>query len=184
MDMTKIFKAAERRFEENPSRKDGFSLMTDAAIMAGMAAVRGTETGATDVLGRGSLNFDVRRLPPGELSSLYHFHRHAEELFMIIEGAATLRTPDGLQILQTGDIAFFGTGADGAHQLYNHAAVPCVYLDVRTFPGADIAEYPDSGRLLVVPTMERFDKAASTGYFDGEPPAAEIRKIFERAENK
>jgi uncharacterized cupin superfamily protein len=103
---------------------------------------------------------------------------------MIIEGAATLRTPDGLHILQKGDIAFFGTGADGAHQLYNHADTPCVYLDVRTFSGVDIAEYPDSGHLLIVPTMERFEKAQSTGYFDGEPPAAELRKFFERAENK
>jgi uncharacterized cupin superfamily protein len=80
--------------------------------------------------------------------------------------------------LREGDIAFFETGAAGAHQLYNHTAEPCVYLDVRTFAGADIAEYPDSGRLLIVPTMERFDKAASTGYFEGEPPVDEIRKIF------
>jgi uncharacterized cupin superfamily protein len=209
--MTKIFRADERRFEANPGRKDGFSLMTDATITNGMTAARGTETGggsagnargaetsastagnaggatgastarnasAPDVLGRGSLNFDIRQLPPGEFSSLYHFHRHAEELFMITEGTATLRTPDGLHVLKAGDIAFFGTGAEGAHQLYNHSGEPCVYLDIRTFPGADIAEYPDSGRLLVVPTMERFDKAAGTGYFEGEPSAAELRKIF------
>jgi uncharacterized cupin superfamily protein len=196
--MTRIFKAADRRFEVNQGRKDGFGLMTDAAITSGMAAARGTETAgsaagggagtagnvrgavAADVLGRGSLNFDVRRLPPGELSSLYHFHRHAEEMFMIMEGEATLRTPDGLQILETGDIAFFETGAAGAHQLYNHTDTPCVYLDVRTFVGADIAEYPDSGRLLVVPTMERFDKASSAGYFEGEPSAARLREIFTR----
>ena len=97
---------------------------------------------------------------------------------MVVSGEATLRTPDGLHTLQAGDIAFFGTGAQGAHQLYNHATEPCVYLDVRTFAGCDIAEYPDSDRLLVVPTMERFDKAASTGYFDGEPDAAALRKKF------
>jgi uncharacterized cupin superfamily protein len=187
--MVKIFKVEERRFEANPGRKDGFGLMTDAAIVEGMAAARGgnangraTDGGAhvADVLGRGSLNFDIRRLDPGELSSLYHFHRHAEELFMIVEGEATLRTPEGLQILKKGDIAFFGTGKGGAHQLFNHSAAPCVYLDVRTFPGADIAEYPDSGRLLVVPTMERFDKSQSTGYFEGELTAAETRKKFEK----
>jgi uncharacterized cupin superfamily protein len=187
--MAKIFKAAERRFEQGPGRKEGFRLASDAAITAGMAAARDTETGGApsgtctgpqDVLGRGSLNFDVRRLPPGELSSLYHVHRHAEELFMITEGEATLRTPDGLHVLEAGDIAFFGTGAEGAHQLYNHSDEPCVYLDVRTFTGADIAEYPDSGRLLVVPTMERFDKSQSTGYFEGEPSAARLRKKFKQ----
>ncbi len=173
--MAKIFKASERRFEENPGRKDGFRLMSDAAIVAGMAA---GGTGA-QTLGAGSLNFDVRRLDPGEISSLYHFHRHAEELFMIVSGSATLRTPDGMHVLGPGDIAFFGTGTEGAHQLYNHSDEPCVYLDVRTFFGCDIAEYPDSGRLLVVPTMERFDKSASTGYFDSEPDADTLRKKFE-----
>jgi uncharacterized cupin superfamily protein len=174
--MAKIFRASDRRFEENPGRVDGFRLASDAAMVSGMAAVRGTEA---QTLGAGSLNFDVRRLDPGELSSLYHFHRHAEEIFMIVSGAATLRAPDGMHSLQAGDIAFFGTGAGGAHQLYNHSDEPCVYLDVRTFSGCDVAEYPDSGRLLVVPTMERFEKAASTGYFDGEPDAGALRKIFE-----
>ncbi len=184
--MTKIFKAAERRFEENPGRKEGFRLASDAAIVAGMAAAHsgnaagGAETGGAEekTLGTGSLNFDIRQLDPGEISSLYHFHRHAEELFMVTEGEATLRTPGGLQILKKGDIAFFGTGAEGAHQMYNHSDKPCIYLDVRTFLGCDIAEYPDSGRLLVVPTMERFDKTASTGYFDGEPHADALRKLF------
>lgn len=175
--MVKIFRAAQRRFEENPGRKDGFRLVSDARIIEEMAAASNDANAKS--LGAGSLNFDVRRLDPGEISSLYHFHRHAEELFMITSGEVTLRIPDGLQVLQTGDIAFFGTGAEGAHQLYNHSDKPCIYLDVRTFLGCDVAEYPDSGRLLVVPTMERFEKATSTGYFDGEPDAATIRKMFE-----
>ncbi len=176
--MAKIFKAADRRFEENPGRVDGFRLYSDSAIIRGMDAFRAIQSAVGVPTGAGSLNFDIRRLDPGEISSLYHFHRHAEELFMIVSGTATLRTPDGIQILEPGDIAFFGTGADGAHQLYNHSEGPCVYLDVRTFAGCDIAEYPDSGRLIIIPTMERFDKAATTGYFDGEPSAATIREFF------
>jgi uncharacterized cupin superfamily protein len=173
--MTKIFRAADRRFEERQGCVDGFRLASDAAITAGMATANGSPT-----LGAGSLNFDVRQLPPGELSSLYHFHRHAEELFMIVAGTATLRTPDGLHILQAGDIAFFETGAGGAHQLFNHSDAPCIYLDVRTFPGADIAEYPDSDRLLIVPSMECFNNSAATGYFEGEPPLSTIHKIFKQ----
>jgi uncharacterized cupin superfamily protein len=175
--MAKIFKASDRRFEEYPGRRDGFRLASDAAIAVGMTSAR---ENPANTLGAESLNFDMRRLDPGELSSLYHFHRHAEELFMVVSGEATLRTPGGLSVLQAGDIAFFETGASGAHQLYNHSGEPCIYLDVRTFAGADIAEYPDSGRLLVIPTMEKFDKAAGTGYFDGEPAAATLREIFNR----
>ncbi|MDR1671096.1 MAG: cupin domain-containing protein [Alistipes sp.] len=193
--MAKIFRQTARRFEENHGRRDGFKVMSDAAIMSAMGARSANPGGeaelnrgshgdsknrATDVLGRGSLNFDMRRLDPGQLSSLYHFHRHAEEMFMIVSGEATLRTPDGMSVLHPGDIAFFETGADGAHQLFNHGNEPCVYLDVRTFPGADIAEYPDSGRLLIVPTMERFDKATSSDYFEGEPSAAALREIFKQ----
>ena len=177
--MAKIFKATDRQFEENPGRKDGFRLVSDFALIRGMDALRVARSAAgvpAGTLGAGSLNFDVRRLDPGELSSLYHFHRHAEELFMIVSGTATLRTPDGMYILTPGDIAFFGTGEESAHQMYNHSDEPCVYLDVRTFLGCDIAEYPDSVRLLVVPTMERFDKASSTGYFDSEPDADTFRK--------
>jgi uncharacterized cupin superfamily protein len=178
--MIKIFKETDRRFEENAGRVDGFRLMSDFAIIRGMETFRTAQSAVGVPTGAGSLNFDMRRLDAGEISSLYHFHRHAEELFMIVEGEATLRTPEGLQILRKGDIAFFGTGTAGAHQLYNHSPEPCIYLDVRTFLGVDIAEYPDSGRLLVVPTMERFDKSASTGYFDGEPTADEARKKFEQ----
>jgi uncharacterized cupin superfamily protein len=173
--MTTIFKATRRQFEPNPGRAEGFCLASDASIMAGMAAMR-AEAGSR--LGAGSLNFDMRRLDPGELSSLYHFHRHAEELFMIVSGSATLRTPNGFQTLSAGDIAFFESGAGGAHQLYNHGNEPCVYLDVRTFAGADIAEYPDSGRMLIVPTMEIFPREASVGYFEGAPAAATIREFF------
>jgi hypothetical protein len=56
-------------------------------------------------------------------------------------------------------------------------------LDVRTFAGCDIVEYPDSNKLMVVPSMERFDKAQSTGYFEGEPDAAELRQIWETEPN-
>ena len=176
--MAKIFKATDRRFEENPGRKDGFRLVSDFALIRGMDALRVAQSAVGVPAGSGSLNFDIRRLDPGELSSLYHFHRHAEELFMIVSGTATLRTPDGMHILTPGDIAFFGTGEESAHQMYNHSDEPCVYLDVRTFLGCDIVEYPDSNRLLVVPTMERFDKAADAEYFDGEPDADTLCEKF------
>jgi glyoxylate utilization-related uncharacterized protein len=53
------------------------------------------------------LHFDIKSLFPGKFSYPYHFHRNAEELFIILEGEATLRSPEGYQTISKGDIIFF-----------------------------------------------------------------------------
>jgi len=159
--MATIFKVEEREFQENPGRIDHFRLVSDFSIIN-----KGLKTQ--------NLNFDLRRLDPDQYSSLYHSHRNAEELFLVISGSVTLRTPDGLEIVNTGDLVFFEMGETGAHQLYNHTEEPCVYLDVRTFMGIDICDYPDSNRVLLAPSMERFRKEKATALFDGEENVQEI----------
>ena len=67
------------------------------------------------------LHFDIKSLFPGKFSYPYHFHRNAEELFIILEGEATLRSPENYQTISKGDIIFFEEGSSGAHQLYNHS---------------------------------------------------------------
>ena len=80
----------------------------------------------------------------------------------------TLRTPSGLEIVSNGDLVFFEMGDTGAHQFYNHTSEPCTYLDIRSFIGFDICDYPDSGKMLIAPTFEIFKKEDMTTYFDGE----------------
>jgi uncharacterized cupin superfamily protein len=80
----------------------------------------------------------------------------------------TLRTPNGLEIVTTGDIVFFEMGETGAHQFYNHTTEPCTYLDIRTFVGMDVCDYPDTGKILIAPSLEVFSKEAKSGYFEGE----------------
>jgi uncharacterized cupin superfamily protein len=87
---------------------------------------------------------------------------------MIISGSATLRTPNGLEIVSHGDLIFFEMGETGAHQLYNHTTETCVYLDIRTYIGFDVCEYPDTKKLLIAPTFEIFDKDSQVSYFHGE----------------
>lgn len=87
---------------------------------------------------------------------------------MIISGNATLRTPNGLEIVHSGDLVFFKKGETGAHQLFNHTTETCVYLDIRTYLGYDIAEYPDSDKILLAPSFEIFNKESQVSYFDGE----------------
>lgn len=87
---------------------------------------------------------------------------------MIVSGSATLRTPTGLEIVNAGDLIFFEIGETGAHQLYNHTTETCLYLDIRTFIGYDIAEYPDSNKIFLAPSYEIFNKGSKTTYFEGE----------------
>ena len=100
---------------------------------------------------------------------------------MIISGSATLRTPNGLEIVNSGDLIFFEKGKTGAHQLYNHTAEICIFLDIRTYIGYDIAEYPDSDKILLAPTFEIFNKDSQVNYFDGE---VNIKDKWKQIENE
>lgn len=114
------------------------------------------------------LQFDVRSLDPGKYSYPYHFHRNAEEIFVILSGKATLRTPDGFVEVSEGDIVFFEMGPTGAHQLYNHTQEPCRFLDIRTVMGLDVCEYPDSGKINILPYQEVYQSEDKVDYYKGE----------------
>jgi uncharacterized cupin superfamily protein len=153
--MATILKSDRREFEEDSNKTDNFGIFSDVSI-------------AKAGINPQNLKFDLRQLKPGRYWAAYHFHRHAEELFMIISGSATLRTPKGLEVVESGDLIFFEKGETGAHQLYNHTGEPCVYLDIRTFAGFDVCEYPDSDKINLLPMDEVFRKDSRVDYFDGE----------------
>lgn len=165
--MATILKSDQREFKEAPGKIDNFKIFTD---------ISGIKKGIKPQ----NLNFDFRQLDPNQYSAPYHFHRYAEELFMIVSGSATLRTPDGLEVVNNGDLMFFEMGETGAHQLYNHTEEPCVYLDIRTFVGYDVCEYPDSNKMFLAPSYEIFDRDAQLKYFDGEE---DIRNKWKQIEN-
>ncbi|MFN8254942.1 MAG: cupin domain-containing protein [Bacteroidales bacterium] len=166
--MATILKAEQRDFQETPGKIDNFKIFTDVSrINKGIKPE--------------NLNFDLRQLNPDQYSAPYHFHRYAEELFMIISGSAILRTPKGLEIVSTGDLIFFEKGESGAHQLYNHTSEVCIYLDIRTFIGYDVAGYPDSNKILLAPTMEVFKNDSQVNYFEGE---TNIKDKWKEIENK
>ena len=114
------------------------------------------------------LHFDIKSLFPGKFSYPYHFHRNAEELFIILEGEATLRSPEGYQTISKGDIIFFEEGPSGTHQLYNHSDDNLVYIDLRTKANIDVCEYPDSGKINILPAIDIFKKESKVSYYTGE----------------
>jgi uncharacterized cupin superfamily protein len=156
--MPKIFNAKEISFEKRESRIPEFLWHTSPRL--------------AELSNAKHLQFDIRSLDPGKFSFPYHFHRAAEELFVILSGEATLRSPEGFKRLSEGDVVFFEEGAKGAHQLYNHNDSPCVYLDVRTTIGIDICEYPDSGKVNILPNIQVFESSSSVDYYKGEEKVA------------
>ena len=153
--MATVLKSEQREFKEEANKIDNFRILSDISRLK-----KGIKPQY--------LNFDLRQLNPGQYSAPFHFHRYAEELFMIVSGAATLRTTTGLEIVSSGDLIFFEIGETGAHQLYNHTTETCVYLDIRTFIGYDVAEYPDSNKMFLAPSYEIFNKDSKVNYFEGE----------------
>lgn len=120
--------------------------------------------------------FDIRKLDPDKFSFPYHFHRNGEELILILSGSMTLRTEEGFTIMQEGEIVFFEVGESGAHQFYNHSDKPCTYFDLRTTTGIDVAEYPDSGKVNVLPFQMIFEKNSVKDYNHGEEHVREVWK--------
>lgn len=114
------------------------------------------------------MQFDIRSLDPDKFSYPYHFHRNSEEIFVILSGSATLRSVEGFRELSEGDIVFFEMGAEGAHQLYNHTKKPCRYLDIRTVVGLDVCDYPDSGKINVLPYREIYQNESKVDYYKDE----------------
>ena len=161
--MPTIFTIEDLKFKEDPLSVDNFKILTAHPRLSKVAESE-------------HLIFDIRLLNPDQFSFPYHFHRHAEELMMIISGSVTLRSPKGLQVLTQGDIIFFEMGESGVHQLYNHTEKPCRYLDIKTHLDNDVCEYPDSDKISVSHYGEIYEKSTRVDYFKGEE---NIKKIWE-----
>jgi uncharacterized cupin superfamily protein len=170
--MPTVFHTSELKFEDKKSQLPEFAWQTSPRL--------------AKLAGAQQLDFDIRSLDPDRFSFPYHFHRAAEELFLILSGEATLRAPDGFQKITAGDLIFFEQGDTGAHQLYNHGDAPCVYLDIRTTVGIDVCEYPDSGKISILPLLEVFERSSRVRYFQGEEnvkkkwPGEILRKPLEK----
>ena len=71
------------------------------------------------VVGATMLGATAYELPPDERSFPYHYEHGTEEWLLVVAGHPTLRTPEGEQELEAGDVVCFPEGPDGAHQVRN-----------------------------------------------------------------
>src|SRR6478735_11444018 len=107
-----------------------FSAKADGRIDVGDA------TGSTEML------MFIYDLPPGASSSPYHYE-YDEEWLLVVEGTVVVRTPDGEETLERGDLVRFPAGPAGAHKIMNRSDSPTrtlVFSDSR-LPAVSV--YPD-----------------------------------------
>ena len=69
--------------------------------------------------GGSTMGASVYELPPGQALCPYHYEYGEEEWLLVLEGAATVRTPAGEQVLKPWDVLCFPSGPEGAHKVSN-----------------------------------------------------------------
>ena len=123
------------------------------------------------------LGASLYELPPGKAAWPYHLQYANEEMLIVLAGAPTLRTNDGERELPPGEVVSFPTGRAGAHRVDNHSDEPARVLIVSTMKAPEVAEYPDSGKVLARSTLSPKDDAwlrkifraeSAVDYYDGE----------------
>jgi uncharacterized cupin superfamily protein len=115
-------------------------------------------------------------LEPGKRGCPYHLHHAQEEMFVILEGAGTLRVAGEHLPIKAGDVIFIPSGPEYPHQIINTSDAQLKYLSVSTKESPEIAEYPDSGKFLAYASdgqgthvEVRGRSGENLDYWDGEP---------------
>jgi len=98
-------------------------------------------------VGAAMLGATLYELPPGERSFPYHYEYGTEEWLLVVAGRATLRTPEGEEELEAGDVVCFPEGPEGAHQVRNGTEEPVRIVVFSTKQSPAVAVYPDSDKV-------------------------------------
>jgi uncharacterized cupin superfamily protein len=98
-------------------------------------------------IGAELLGGSMYELEAGDKLWPYHTHHANEEWVVVVRGTPTLRTHEGEQVLDEGDVVCFPRGKEGAHQLINRTDQPIRVLMLSTLVAPDIVEYLDTGKV-------------------------------------
>ncbi len=122
------------------------------------------------------LGASIDTVAPGKRSCPYHFHYAQEEMFVVLEGAGSLRVADEMLPIRAGDVIFIPAGPDYPHQIVNTSLEPLKYLSVSTRETPEVCLYPDSGKFASIVSVgdgRRFEAIQRTDsnldYWEGEP---------------
>jgi uncharacterized cupin superfamily protein len=138
---------------------------------------RNRERPLAEALGGQKLGGTIYLIEPDQRICPYHWHFGEEEWILVLEGAVSVRTPEGERALTRGDVLAFPTGPAGAHDVRCTGPEPARVLMVSTISDPEICVYPDSAKVGACAGFTRTDgartrilnrEAANLQYFDGE----------------
>jgi len=91
------------------------------------------------------LGASLRELLPGAPAGPLHMHYGVEEMFFVLAGTPTVRTPEGEEQLAPGDVVYFPEGEAGLHDFFNPTdeTVRLIAISSKRFP--DVVAYPERG---------------------------------------
>jgi uncharacterized cupin superfamily protein len=111
-------------------------------------------------------------LPPGEALCPYHYEYGEEEWMLVVEGTATVRTPEGTEEVGPLELVYFPTGPDGAHQILNEGDQPTRVLMWSNHEKVTATAYPDSDKVGIWTGDKAEDvmvrRSSNVDYYDGE----------------
>ena len=120
------------------------------------------------LIGARSLGYRLIRLEPGNASYPMHLHNFGEEMFYVMAGKCTLKTPRSNLSVSQGDFIAFPPGQVGAHKFVNDEETSCTLLAVGIQLPHDVSEYPDSDKIFPYVAGRIFRKSEHLSYWDGE----------------
>jgi uncharacterized cupin superfamily protein len=91
------------------------------------------------------LGASLIELVPGAPGGPLHMHYGVEEMFFVLSGSLTVRTPEGEEQLSPGDVVYFPEGPDGLHDFSNATTEPVRMLGISTKRFPDVVAYPERG---------------------------------------
>jgi len=143
--------------------------LTFESFVEGGGDYRGSDAEVGWWIGAEKLGYRVVTLPPGAKFCPLHSHALEEELFFVLEGEPSVRTPSGTLKCRRGDFIAFPTGDRGAHQLINQSASDATVLLLGMAHPNEIAFYPDSNKVLLASRQSVILRAEPVlEYYDGE----------------
>jgi uncharacterized cupin superfamily protein len=126
---------------------------------------------ASQAVGSKATAMYIYDVPPGRSSSPYHYE-YEEEWLLVLDGTLVLRTPDGEQTLERGDLVCFPAGPAGAHKVMNRGDSKARMMLFSIDRAPAVTVYPDSDKIGVWPGGDAdgliFKRGTAVPYSDGE----------------
>jgi uncharacterized cupin superfamily protein len=119
------------------------------------------------LIGAQALGATVYELDEGQAVCPYHWESE-EEWLLVLEGRIVVRTPEGEEEVEAGDLVCFPAGLEGAHKTTNRRpeTARIVFFSTKTEPA--IAGYPDSDKIGIWPPGKLFRLSDAVDYWEGE----------------